>query len=162
MFAEQSLLEQLGRFRDSATVILGIGNILKGDDGAGPVICQKLKDRNIGAEVIDGGTVPENYIHPIIRKAPENLLVIDAIDFGGPPGTIKLLEPEQLSSRAISTHCLSPHLFVDMIRRSASVDVCFIGIQPSQVKLGEAISSQVDDAINKLSEVLARIFASED
>jgi hydrogenase 3 maturation protease len=162
MSNEQSPLQQLIKLRDSATVIIGIGNILKGDDGAGPLVCQQLKHENISADLIDAGTVPENYIQPIIKKAPQNLLVIDAIDFEAAPGTIRIFEPEQLSSHVISTHSLSPRLFVDMVCQNISVDVYFVGIQPAQMLLGQSISPEVNLAIQQLSEVLTQIFTAEE
>ncbi|MHC4535741.1 MAG: hydrogenase 3 maturation endopeptidase HyCI [Planctomycetota bacterium] len=158
MSTQQSLPEQLNILRDSATVIVGIGNILKGDDGAGPLVCEQLKRENICAEVIDAGTVPENYIHSIIKKVPQNLLVIDAIDFGAAPGTIRIFEPEQLSSHVISTHSLSPRLFVDMVCQNISIDVYFVGIQPAHLQLGQSISQQVSHAIEQLSQTLAEMF----
>ncbi len=162
MSTEQSLFQQLNILRNSATVIVGIGNILKGDDVAGPLVCQQLKHAKICADLIDAGTVPENYIQPIIKKAPQNLLVIDAIDFGAIPGTIRIFKPEQLNSHIISTHSLSPRLFVDMVCRNISVDVYFIGIQPAQILLGQSVSPQVNIAIQQISEVLTRIFTTED
>ena len=91
----KSLLEQLEKLRGSKTVILGIGNTLKGDDGAGPLVCEGLSGK-VCAEVMDVGTVPENYIQPIIKKRPQNLVIIDAIDFGGLVGEIKVFKPEQI------------------------------------------------------------------
>ncbi len=158
MSTEQSLLQQLNILRNSATVIVGIGNIIKGDDGAGPLVCEQLKHENICADLIDAGTVPENYIQTIIKKAPQNLVVIDAIDFGDAPGTIRIFEPDQLSSHVISTHSLSPRLFVDMVCQEINIDVYFIGIQPAQIKLGQSISQQVSLAIEQLSQTLAEIF----
>ena len=158
MSTEKSLLQQLNILRYSATVIVGIGNILKGDDGAGPFVCEQLKQANICADLIDAGTVPENYIQPIIKKAPQNLLVIDAIDFGAPPGAIRIFEPEQLNSHVISTHSLSPRLFVDMVCQDISIDVYFVGIQPAQIQLGQPLSQQVSLAIKQLSKALEEIF----
>lgn len=158
MGTDEEVLEQLSKLRGSKTVILGIGNSLKGDDGAGPLICQQLQDAEISADVIDTGTVPENYIQLIIKKAPQNLLVIDAIDFGACPGVVRVFKPEELSSLVISTHTLSPRLLVDMIRRSIEVDVYFIGIQPEQIQLGQPITPQVKQAIQKLTNVLVEIF----
>ena len=158
MGSKQSLLKQLSIFRGSASIILGIGNVLKGDDGAGPVVCQKLKEERICADVIDAGTVPENYIQRIIKKAPQNLLIIDAIDYEEAPGTIKIFKPDQLSTHVISTHSLSPHLFVEMICQNINVNVYFIGIQPAQMQLGQTVSEQVKLAIEQLTEVLIKIF----
>jgi hydrogenase 3 maturation protease len=158
MGSDQSLFEQLNKLRDSSTVIVGMGNILKGDDGAGPLVCEQLKAAKVSSELIDAGTVPENYIQRIIKKAPRTLLIIDAINFGAEAGTIKIFEPSQLNSIVVSTHTLSPRLFVDIIRRSIQIDVYFIGIQPAQTQLGQPLSVAVRRAIEKLIGVLAEVF----
>lgn len=157
MGADQQLFKQLNKLRDSATVIVSIGNTLKGDDGAGPLVCEQLSGK-VCAELIDAGTVPENYIQKIIKKAPQNLLIIDAIDFGAPAGTINIFKPEQLNSFVLSTHTLSPRLFVDIVRREIKVDVYFVGIQPAQMQLGQQQSEQVSQAIQWLAGALTEIF----
>jgi hydrogenase 3 maturation protease len=157
MGADQQLTEQLNKLRGTRTLIVGIGQLLKGDDGAGPLICQQLAGKT-SADLIDAGTVPENYIQPIIKKAPQNLLVIDAIDFGAPAGTIRIFKPEQLNSLVLSTHTLSPRLFVDMVCENIDVDVYFVGIQPAQLGLGQSVSAEVDRAIQILSDTLAETF----
>ncbi|MHC4571310.1 MAG: hydrogenase 3 maturation endopeptidase HyCI [Planctomycetota bacterium] len=161
MGTDEQLFEQLNKLRDSATVIVGIGSTLKGDDGAGPLVCQQLRHTKVCAELIDAGTVPENYIQAIIKKAPQNLLIIDAIDFGASPGTVSIFKAEQLNSLVFSTHALSPRLFVDMVRKNIKVDVYFVGIQPAQVQLGQSISPQVSQAIQRLTDVLTEIFPPE-
>jgi hydrogenase 3 maturation protease len=158
MDAGESPLTHLNKLRGSDTVIVGIGNTLKADDAAGPLVCKKLRQAKSSAEPIDTGTVPENYIQPIIKKKPHNLVVIDAIDFGGSPGQIKIFRPEQLSSIVISTHTLSPRVFIDMIRAELDIDVYFIGIQPVQTALGQPISEQVSLAVQQLSEGLIELF----
>jgi len=161
MASDQQLSEQLNKLRGSKTVIVGIGNLLKGDDGAGPLVCEQLTGK-VCAELIDAGTVPENYIQPIIKKAPQNLLIIDAIDFGASAGTISIFKPGQLNSSVFSTHTLSPRLFVDMVCRNInegeSVDVYFVGIQPGQTQVGQSISPEVGRAVERLVRVLTEIF----
>ncbi len=157
MALNHQIFEQLNKLRGSKTVIVGVGQILKGDDGAGSLICQQLQNK-ISAEVIDAATVPENYIQPIIKKAPQNIIVIDAVDFAAPPGTIKIFEPKQLDSIVLSTHALSPHLFVDMIKNQIEVEVCFIGIQPAQIGLGQPVSAEITKAVQSLVDILADIF----
>jgi len=154
---DNQLFKKLSKFCDSKTLIVGIGNTLKGDDGAGPLICKQLAGK-ISAEVIDAGTVPENYIQVIVKKAPANLLVIDAMDFGATAGMIELFKPEQLSSTVSSTHTLSPRLFVDMLSRQIAVDVFFIGIQPAQTQLGQSVSVLVKQAMQRLLRILTDIF----
>jgi hydrogenase 3 maturation protease len=167
----QQILQQLNQLRGSKTLIIGIGNTLKGDDGAGPLVCERLAQASPSAtpkqagkthaEVIDAGTVPENYIQTIIKKAPQNLLIIDAIDFGAPPGAMDIFRPEQISSFTFSTHSPSPRLFIDMITRQIKVDVYLIGIQPAQTQLGQSTSTPVSKAIQQLSQALAEVFKSK-
>ncbi len=160
MDIDRDFLEQLEALRGSKTLILGIGNIIKGDDGAGPAVCEKLKTAKISADVIDAGTVPENYIGPIIKRAPENLLIVDATDFGASAGTIKIFEPGQLNSYAFTTHTLSPHLFVDMIKAEIDVQVYLIGIQPKHVELAQPLSEAVSRAVDTLYRCLEKVFAA--
>ena len=154
---KDQIFEQLSELRGSKTVLVGIGNTLKGDDGIGPLLCRELTGK-ICAELINTGTVPENYIQPIIRKKPQSLVIIDAVEFSASAGTIKIFKPDQLASVAHSTHSLSPHLFIDMIRKSIEVDVYFIGVQPAQVGFGQSVCTEVAGAIQKLADILCDIF----
>jgi hydrogenase 3 maturation protease len=160
MEVDRELLEQLEALGGSKVLILGIGNVLKGDDGAGPVVCEKLKTAKISAEVMDAGTVPENYIGPIIKRSPENLLIVDATDFGAAAGSIKMFGTGQLSSYAFTTHTLSAHLFVEMIQAEIDVEVYHIGIQPEQVELGNGLSESVKVAVETLCQYLEEAFAA--
>jgi hydrogenase 3 maturation protease len=159
MDVDRDFLAQLEPLRSSKVLILGIGNVIKGDDGAGPAVCEKLKTVKIRAEVIDVGTVPENYIGPIIKRSPENLLIVDATDFGATPGSIRMFETGDLNSYAFTTHTLSPHLFVDMIHKEIDVEVYLIGIQPRQVELGQSLSEDVKRGVDVLCRCLEEVFA---
>lgn len=155
--ADDKIAEELEKLRGSKTVIVGIGNTLKSDDGAGPAVCQMLEGKII-AEIIDAGTVPENFIQLICRKKPEIVLVIDAVDFCSSPGDLKIIEPEQLNSFAISTHTLSPRIFADLLRQTIDVKVIFLGIQPKQLQFGESLSQEVQQAVQHLVEILLSVF----
>ncbi|MHC4759535.1 MAG: hydrogenase 3 maturation endopeptidase HyCI [Planctomycetota bacterium] len=157
MAGKEQILEQLKILIGSNTLIVGIGQILKGDDGIGPLLCEKLNSK-ISAEIIEAGTVPENYIQPIVMKAPQNLLIIDAIDFGAEPGQVRLFLPENLSSAAFSTHSLSPRLFINLIKEQIDVNVYLLGIQPAQLKFGQPLSEPVNIAMENIIEILVEIF----
>jgi len=157
MGPEEQLFKQLYKLRDSKTILVGIGNTLKGDDGAGSLICQQLVGK-VCVDLIDAGTVPENYIQPIIKKAPQNLLIVDAIDFGDYPGSVKVFKPEQLNGLSVSTHSLSPRVFAEMVERTIDVDVYFIGIQPAQIVLNQPLSAELTRAVQFLVQVLTKIF----
>ena len=154
---EEQLASRLRSLRGLATTIVGIGNELKGDDGVGPFLC-RLFGGKISAKLIDAGTVPENHIQPIIRTKPENLLVIDAMDFGAEAGAAKLFGTGEISSVVMSTHSLSPRLFVDLIGREIKTEVLFLGIQPAQMQLGQEISPVVKSTAEQLAKILIKIF----
>ena len=161
MIPQRHIFKQLNQLKGSKTIIVGIGNTLRADDGAGSLVCERLANANISAEVIDAATVPENYIQKIIKKSPENLLIIDAIDFAAEPGMVKLFKSCQLNSMVISTHMLSPRIFVDMIQKSIKVNVYIIGIQPARIETGGPVSEQITQAVTKVSEILCKIFSPE-
>jgi hydrogenase 3 maturation protease len=157
MRLDRKLAECLDTLRGTRTVILGIGNTLKGDDGVGPLVCARLAGQ-VSATVIDAGTVPENHLRPIISAKPENLLVIDAVDFAGHPGQVRVFPPDRMSDFAFSTHALSPHLFLDLLRQEIDVDVTIIGIQPGHTHLGEPVSAGVREAMELLAGMLVETF----
>jgi hydrogenase 3 maturation protease len=157
MTPEVQIFQKLKKLSGSKSLIICIGQILKGDDAIGPLLAEKLKSQ-ISAEIIDAGTVPENYIQPIIKKSPKSLLIIDAIDFAAEPGTINVFLPEQLNSTAFSTHTLSPRLFINLVKDRIDVSVYVIGIQPAQLRFGQPLSKPVNNALNELVEILTKIF----
>ena len=148
------VLRKLG---GSKIVILGVGNVLKGDDAAGPILCERIAAK-VSAPVIDAGAVPENYIQRIKNHKPQNVLVIDVVDFGATPGTIQIFTREQLNSFSVSTHVLSPRLFADMVAKDITGGVYFIGIQPAHTHLGQPISVEVNHAIETVMAVLSQLF----
>jgi len=152
-----NLLGRLGKLNPAETVIVGIGNTLKGDDGAGPEVCRVLKGK-VAAYIIDAGTTPENFIGKIVRMSPKKLLIIDAIDFGVSSGTLKIFDIQDLGKFSFSTHCLSPHLFVEAIRSEIDAEVIFIGIQPAHLQLGRKLSKQVACAVAALANEIKRNF----
>ena len=80
---EQQILEHLG----PGAVIVGIGNRDKGDDGAGPIVAERLASRGV-ERALDCGGVPENYVSRIARLEPTDVILVDAVDFDKPPGSI--------------------------------------------------------------------------
>jgi hydrogenase 3 maturation protease len=158
------LTECLSQLRGSKTVIVGIGNMLKGDDAAGPMLCQKIAGR-VCAKVIDAGATPENYIEHIKKCKCDNVLVVDTVDFGatpGPPGRIRFFTRDRIGSYAFSTHVLSPRFFADLIAKDVSGNVFFLGIQPAHTNLGRAVSPPVVAAVDLLARLLSEAFPLAD
>jgi len=159
MGVDQQLREMLAQWRRSRVVILGVGNTLKGDDAAGPAVCERLS-RRVSARVIDAGATPENYIGPILEAAPDVLFIVDAVDFGGCPGQIRLCTPDQIRTPALCTHALSLNLAIDLIRHERMLEVYLIGIQADGMKLGDGLSPAASSAVETLVSVFIEIFGT--
>jgi hydrogenase 3 maturation protease len=157
MGVDPRLLQSLAPWRDSKVAILGVGNLLKGDDAAGPLVCERLSGK-VPATVIDAGPVPENYIGPVLQASLDALFVVDAVGFGGRPGQIRVCTPDEVQGFAFSTHTLSLHLSLDLICREKTIDVCVIGIQASRTKLGDCLSPAVEEAVGTLVDTLTQFF----
>jgi hydrogenase 3 maturation protease len=94
-------MDLLGSLSGQRTIILGVGQRLRADDGLGPEICARIAGQ-VHTEVIDAGPVPENFIGPILRSRPQNVILIDAVDLGLAPGSVMVLGPEDLSGCGIA------------------------------------------------------------
>lgn len=158
MTLPQNLQQKLKALIGPDTLIVGVGNTLKGDDGVGPFICSRLR-KTVPDRIIDAATVPENYIQPIITKNPEVLLIIDAVDLGDTPGAIQILGSGQIHSISPSTHTPSPKLFLDVILQSIKPQVVFLGIQPAQANFGQPLSPPVQRSATLLADLIAGYMA---
>ena len=91
------------------TLVLGIGNLLWADEGFG-VRCVEDLHRTYeapdGVRMMDGGTQGLYLVQYVQRAA--NMLVFDAIDFGDPPGTLRVLRgdevPRFMGAKKMSLH----------------------------------------------------------
>ncbi|MDP2904796.1 MAG: hydrogenase maturation protease [Candidatus Omnitrophota bacterium] len=145
------MLEHLLAHLEGKVVILGIGNTLRSDDAAGALLTSRLLGK-VPYIVYDGGTSPENYLGKIIKDKPDNIIIIDAADFGGRPGEYRLMEGEALrTTNMFSTHNASISLSVNYLQTDLKkVEILLLLIQPNRIVFGDIISPEVSDSITKL------------
>ncbi len=143
-------------------MVMGIGNVLGGDDGAGNYLAQLMK-RRLAAEkdmgekceimAIDAGTVPESYTSVIRRQRPALLVLADAAEMGLPPGAVRLVGAERLRTPSFSTHSMPLTALAEYVRELAG-RVEIIGIQPSAMGTGQKLSKAVREAAERLVDLL--------
>jgi hydrogenase maturation protease len=104
------------------------------------------------------GEVPENYISDILAHDPSHVIIIDGAVAGLAPGTIVLIESDEIWGRAISTHALPLSIFSKMIasQTEREVDVFVLGVQVERCDFGEELTSSVERAGDSVSEALAK------
>lgn len=90
------------------TVVLGLGNILLGDEGVGVRVVEELERTGglAGVELVDGGTAGFRLL-PYFDEA-SLVVVVDAAADGLPPGTVTVREPEFSGAYPAA---LTPHDF---------------------------------------------------
>ena len=136
--------------------IIGVGNIMRGDDGCGPKLIESLKKKNISASLFDCGTVPENYIFPILATSCDTVILVDAADFGMSPGSIKVFSLNEVSGSGLSTHNFSLRLFTDLLTTGKdNLNIFVVSIQPKTIGLGESLSEEVLSGIDALAGIFA-------
>lgn len=90
--AKQRTKADNGRY----VLVAGVGNLLRGDDAFGIKVVQHLARRPDlpgTVTVIEVGIGGISLVHELLDDY-DALLIVDAVDRGGEPGTIYLLEPE--------------------------------------------------------------------
>lgn len=140
---------------EKRVLLLGIGNRLKGDDGFGSILADRLKAfEGGGLKVIDAGEVPENYIDQILDFAPHYLIILDTICLRDKkPGEIVVLKERDVGNLSISTHAPSLSLLLKVLRLSGlNFKAHFLGVVPKNINMGEGLSEEVKEAIELLEE----------
>src|SRR4030043_1843751 len=145
------------RLRGKRTVILGVGNILQGDDAIGPNLVDLLRGR-VEATLINAGEVPENYLSSIRAAQPEVVMIIVAIELGAEPGCIIVLDDDRL--RAIGNFTRNPGLafLAVMIQDGTGAEVILVGVQPEATAFAADLSNPVHQTLHSLEEMLVNIY----
>ncbi len=150
--------EEIGKCR--RLVVLGIGNELMGDDGAGALASKllgKYEFRNSNCEitVYKAGTTPENFTGPIGRLKPDLVLMLDAADMGLGAGQVAFLDPSSMGSMMHTTHNMPLSFLAGYIERTAGCRVAALGIQAANINLGAPMSPEVSAACRQVAEAIA-------
>lgn len=148
-------------------LILGIGNVLWADEGFGVRCVEALADTHAlpgNVRLLDGGT-QGLYLLPFLEEA-DALIVFDAIDYGLPAGTMKIIRdgevPAFMGAKKMSLHQTG---FQDVIATAQLMGYCparmvLIGCQPVELEdfgggLRPAVAARIPEALAIARDVLA-------
>jgi hydrogenase maturation protease len=122
---------------EETIVVLGIGNVLWADEGFG-VRCVQALQRHWSfaphVQLVDGGTQGLYLIQHV--QAATKLLIFDAIDYGLEPGTLKLIEnedvPRFMGAKKMSLHQtgFQEVLMLALLTERYPQQVLLVGCQP--------------------------------
>jgi hydrogenase maturation protease len=146
------------------TIVIGLGNILLKDEGIGVHAVNAIRERYTFSpelELIDGGTLGLDLLH--FFEGTDRILIVDAVDFKKDPGSIGVIEDDNIPSTLfakLSVHHigLSDVLFAAKLLDITPAKLRLIGIQPQSLEVGldmtECISGKMEDLIDTIIETL--------
>lgn len=146
------------------TLIAGFGNSLRGDDAFGVDVIHRLAEHGVarpGIDLMEVGTGGIRLAQELLTPC-DRLIVVDAMTRGGPPGSLYVLEVDDVESAPqIDMHLAIPSRALAAAKALGVLpaSVILIGCEPLQVddlltELSAPVSRAVDDAVARIEEIL--------
>ena len=145
--------DQLNNFIDGHVCVMGIGNRHLHDDGVGSYVAEAL-EAYPDIDVIDAGFTPEYCLQSLAGKHPDTILMVDAIDFGGAPGELRLLFPEKVAYSAMHNQAGSLRMLAEYIQTMTKARVALLAIQPADISEGDSMTPVVSETLDDLAKTL--------
>lgn len=137
----------MGYFSGRVSIVC-VGNELSGDDALGPMVYAGIRDTP-GIQAIDASTFPEAFVEEILEYHPDGVVLVDAADFGGAAGEIRVIDPSTIESFHFSSHRAPIKLFISSLSEK-KIPVTLLCVQAKQTGLGQKMSSKVRCAAEEL------------
>ncbi|MBS3787179.1 hydrogenase maturation protease [Candidatus Bipolaricaulota bacterium] len=138
--------------------VIGIGNTLKGDDGVGVMLVNRLEEEDFSDEVEfhEVGTSGLNIIHYL--KDLDKAVIIDALRSEGEPGNSTFFRPNEVdnSIKIRSTHDANLLEAIDLSETLGErpEDIVIMGIIPEDISLRDELSPLLKEKLPELEEKL--------
>ena len=147
--------------RPSGTLVIGIGNNLLGDDGAGIHVIDRLVSKNlpVQVELVDGGTLSFTLLEKV--EAAERLIIVDAAQLEAEPGAVQVFQNDAMDAYLSSGVRPSVHevnlldvLTAARLRGRLPPRYALVGIQPRDVEWNSEPSAPVDKGVDEAVEII--------
>ena len=146
-------------------LVAGVGNVLRGDDGFGVAVAQRLLERDVpdGVEVLDVGIGGIHLVQELFAGA-DALVVVDAVDLGRAPGTVVVQRPDIREIAGpddlADVHYATPERAL-MFARGLDIlppSVWLVGCQVVDAeRLGEGLSQALARAVDPAAREVRRL-----
>lgn len=140
-------------------LVLGLGNILLSDEGAGIQAVEELQRRydcSDTVEFIDGGTMGLDLLPYFEGRS--HIFIIDAVKAGNAPGTIiRIDDPPAYFRTKTSPHQigLADVLGIAAMTGDLPQNITLFGIEPKQLTTGLDLSDEVARNLGRLVDMVA-------
>jgi hydrogenase maturation protease len=143
-------------------LVVGLGNVLLGDDGLGPVALARIeRDYRIPPEVrlIDGGTLGLTLLSELVQAV--HVILVDAVATGEPPGTLVRLDGDAVRDAVrdrLSVHQVGVADLLDAARLIGCYpdSVVLLGLAPGSIGFGVERTDAVEKALGTLVSAVAQ------
>lgn len=145
------------------TLVLGIGNVLMGDEGVGVHVVRRLEREDLPAHVslLDGGTGGFQLLADLASHDP--VVMIDATMDGQPPGTVSVIEPRYASDfpRTLTAHDIGLRdlivsaALLGQLPRMRLVTVSIAEVQPMRLSLSAPVETAVSRVVEQIWQLIA-------
>ena len=149
------------------TLVLGLGNPLRGDDGVGPRIIEELTRRELpeGVTVQDVGNAGLDLLN--ILEGWERAVIVDAAEMGRDPGRFIRFTPDEAQLTQASDHVSLHNAGLGEVLTLANTlgwtlpELVIFGVQPAEIDWREGLSPAVEAAVPALTDaVIAELSSS--
>lgn len=152
------LKNRLGQTDPDRIVFVGIGNRMRGDDASGVALLSHLD--GLGSHILDAGVTPEEYTGIIKRLKPTTIVFLDALDFGGLPGQMKIIEIEDISQNRVSIHKISLDIIMDYLKQETGADVFLLGLQYASLSFNSGLSPGMKESVQECADSILSAISS--
>ncbi|MCK4935251.1 MAG: hydrogenase maturation protease [Elusimicrobiales bacterium] len=142
---------------EGRTLLVTIGNSFRGDDGVGPFIGEKVQSKE-NFKVINAESTPENIVSEAVDFRPDKIIIIDAANFGGATGEIRVIPLEKVAQYScLSTHNLPLHITFGIIIKDTGATLTIVAVQGKKMDYEEKLSPEVETSALNLIEYFNKI-----
>jgi hydrogenase maturation protease len=143
-------------------LVLGIGNVLMGDEGIGVHVVRRLEGTlPPHVALLDGGTGGFHLLGEIVGHDP--IFMIDATMDGRPAGTVSVIEPRYSTDfpPTLTAHdiglkdLIESSMLLGRYPRVHLVTVSIETIQPMTMTLSPAVEAAIPDVVDRIGELMA-------
>jgi hydrogenase maturation protease len=170
-------IEEVEPLGAPAILVAGIGNIFLGDDGFGVEVIRHLTRRRSD----DDGRFPETVriadfgirgydLAYALLDGHDFTILVDAVDRGGAPGTLFVIEPEITGNSAMDAHAMNPESVLQLARAMGPVRgrIILVGCEPAtlggeegHMGLSDAVLAAVEPAAHLIEDLVAKLVRGE-
>ncbi|WP_083533524.1 hydrogenase maturation protease [Mycobacterium intracellulare] len=151
-----------------AALIVGCGNLLRGDDGVGPIMVRHLWERGMpdGVRLVDGGTAGMDVAFQM--RGAQRVVIVDASASGAAPGTIYRVPAGELAQlpplEGLHTHSFRWDHAIAFARWALAdecpTDITAFLIEASDVGFGTELSAPVTTAMEKVMNMIEAVYVN--